>query len=260
MIYSNNNYFFFDYQRKKLLRISEKGENFQELISFSGSFETKMKPNKSNSEEIFLSNCSESLTSFDTKKNIFSNIENSPGERVFDFESLSQSRLLLLTEQGHLILKKKNFLNSHWEEVSKAKINLGDAQGTCCDKIAICPEEKMVAVCINTYTKLSKIVFFKIFKNQLVFKSVVDFPNLDFNYFEDLKFHKSENFKRNYVLTGLSNFTNTTICTLVIDKKNLKLLTLRKKNLELHHPCDLHQVEGDLVGIDGFGRLFCIGN
>lgn len=238
------------------MSISEEGTEAKDLKEFSGSFDMKFKKNKSfPNNEIFINNSSNFL--FSLKNENLTKIEKNHGERIFDFESLTNSRLLLLTEDGYLILKKKE--EGEWREKSFKKINLGEVQGTCIDKIAICPEEKIVAVCVNNYTKISKILFFKIFKNKLVFKSSIDFSQLGVDYFEDLKFHNFEQNDRKLVLTGISNYTTTKFYTFVLDKRNFKLLKMHKKETELHHPSDLHQVEESLMGIDGKGYVFRVG-
>lgn len=176
------------------------------------------------------------------------------GARIFDFQSLKDSKLILLTEDGHLILQKLEEKSSSSRTLSSCKIQLENVPGICTQKIAVHPEEGLVAVCIDVYTKLSRVVFYKIQKEKLILKSTLDFRNLNVNYFEAFEFYQKNG--RQMIVSGISNYGDSLLYTFVIDKRNYKLLQLKQKVTGTHHPSELHKVGNEMLGVDEKGALF----
>lgn len=196
----------------------------------------------------------DSIFCINTKEKTKFEIKKEVGERVFDFQSLKDSRILLLTEDGHLILQRIDGESQTSATLSTCKVQMENIPGICTQKIAVYPEEGLVAVCVDVYTKLSRVVLFKIKNNKLILKSTLDFRNLSLNYFEAFKFNQKK--CRQLIISGISNYGNSMLYTFIIDKRNYKLLKLKEKVTGVHHPSELHQVDKNLLGVDEKGALF----
>lgn len=236
------------------MKLDSNGGKVEEVIPFMGSFDSTMKVDAENPLNLIISNSMHKLFSLNTKtKNVFE-IDKKHGERIFDYLSLPKNKILMLTEDGYLILKKINNEGESSELIDYKKIKFEKLEGKSTEKMVYCPEEDIVAVCINVYTHLSRILLFRVTKNKLVLKSTLDFRDLKMNYFETLAFHKPQG--RFIALSAFSNYKKSTLYTYVMDKKNFKLLMVKTKVTDVHHPSHLHRVGDKLLGVDEKGIKF----
>lgn len=140
------------------MSISEEGTEAKDLKEFSGSFDMKFKKNKSfPNNEIFINNSSNFL--FSLKNENLTKIEKNHGERIFDFESLTNSRLLLLTEDGYLILKKKE--EGEWREKSFKKSTLEKFKVLASIKLLSALKKKLSLFVSTIIQKFQKFYFSK---------------------------------------------------------------------------------------------------
>lgn len=236
------------------MKIRSNGGDIEEVIPFMGSFESTMKADKNNPDDLLISNAMNKLFSLNTKTKEVFEIEKHHGERIFDYISLPQNRVLMLTEDGYMIMKSIDGEKKNSRYLNMKKIKFRDMPGKSTEKMIYCQEENLVAVCINVYTRLSRILIFKVKKDKLELKSTFDFNNLDMNYLEAMSFHKTQG--RFVTFSGLSNYKKSTLFTFVMDKSNYKLLLQKKFVTDAHHPSDLHLVEDKIMGVDERGVKF----
>lgn len=213
-----------------------------------------MKVDRNNPKNLLISDSMHKLFLLNTQSRVSFEITKISGERIFDYLTLPNDRILMLTEDGYLILKSINTKTKSSDFLYTKKIKFEKVQGKSTEKMVYCPHEGLVAVCINVYTHLSRILIFKIQKDEVILKSTIDFRNLSLNYFEALSFHKPKG--RYIALSGFSNYKKSKLYTLILDKRSFKLLTLKENTTDLHHPSELHQIGDALLGVDDKGVKF----
>lgn len=253
-MFNGKDYLFYDFQKKRILKLNSGGGEIDEVAPFMCPFESRMKVDSNDPENLLISDSMHMLYLLNTKSKESFEIGKDCGERIFDYLSLPKNRILMLTEDGYLILKSVDAKRKKSNLLNVKKIRFEKVQGKSTEKMVYCPEEGLIAVCINVYTHLSRILVFKIQKDKVILKSTIDFRNLNLNYLEALSFHKPKG--RYIALSGFSNYKKSKLYTLVLDKRSFKLLNLKEKITDLHHPSELHRIGDALCGVDDKGVKF----
>lgn len=180
------------------------------------------------------------------------------GEDCDDFETLSNSRVLLLTEDGNLLLYSYDKLRKSSRLLSSFKIKFLEKRNEKSITLSICPKDEMVAV--NTRVKgkhyLSRVILFRIFNNFIEYVNEIDLYDQSFKYFYAMTFN---NYRKNLlILSALTSESRAKLFTFTWDGFGFEELEHKRKSTDCNYPRKLQRINNFLIGADNCGKLFKI--
>lgn len=187
-------------------------------------------------------------------------IFNKTGGDCDDFHCLPGERVLLITEDGILILYKYNKREKKSELKTCKKIPLLRNRNEVAITLSVCPKNKIAAITtrVKTVYSMSRLLLYSIKEdNQLEYKAEIDLYDRDTMYFCAMSFF-------NYVgdiliLTGLTRQDNSILCTFIYDGESFWELVEKRMVTQAKNPRKLQLVGDEIIGADDFGKLIRIG-
>ena len=200
-----------------------------------------------------------SIVCLNTKTKSTFTIPRYEGDDCDDFQSLPKSRVLILTENGMLILYHYNKDNGACGVVGKTQIEFIKERKEKSITLCVCPKGKVAA--INTRVKgdhwISRVLVYEIDGSRIFLKSTVDLYDCKTKYFYAMNFH---GYRRDLlILTGMTSESKSYLYTLVYFNGELTELSSKRKITQSNYPRKLQRIGTSLVGADNNGKLFKIG-
>lgn len=261
VVYSNERYYVYDHKNKQVMVKTDSIEDMYPLFSHEGCGWTgrTMRTDKDDGNYLILNKNYKSMVCLNTEDCSSSfNIYIKEGQDCDDFETLSKGRLVVLTEEGSLLLYQYEKQRKVSRLLSSLDINLETERKEKSITLAICPKEQIIAINTRVKTKhtLSRVILFKIVNNVLEKFSQIDLYDQQFKYFYAMNFHGYRN--QLLILSALTSESKSRLFTFVYDGHSFQELGMKRKKTESNYPRKLQRINNTLVGADNNGKLFKI--
>lgn len=258
--FSRGKYFIYDHKNKqiqvKLNDLSEMKPHFShEGCGWTG---RTIRVDKDDDSYLLLNKNYKGLVCYNTETNSSFHIYKKEGQDCDDFATLGQSRLLLLTEDGSLLLYHYDKVRKASRILSSFKMKFEPGRNEKSITLAVCPKDEIVAVNTRVKSKhfLSKVLLFRIMNNYIEKISEVDLYDQKCKYFYAMNFHGYR--KSLLILSALTSESKSKLFTFVYDGYVFEELRQKRKKTESNYPRKLQRVQNVLIGADNNGKLFKI--
>lgn len=255
-IYKKGFYYLYDHMEKGIFR-RDLGPNSQpqKLMAFSGSSMTgrviRVGLNEFSSEDhLVLNQTNENLVYLDVqnlqKFDIIPRGEFYENLYIWDFQTLSDNRVAILTNSGFMILLKYFPETKTTFILSEFQLDLAEQEEAYC--MAVCPKSKVICVNISREkSRLSRLVVFEVDDDYLQKKDEMSFLNEHIEDIKTMEFY--DYFQDKLILTALTGNEPLTMFGFLYDGVNLREFVQRKVLSDLQMTYRLSRIEGGAEGL-----------
>lgn len=259
VIYANGSYYLYDFNNEIVMRVNQNREVdlicSHEGVDFNGRV---FRVDYDDNSWLLMNKKYKSIVCMDTSNKEFFEIDKVIGGDCDDFHCLPGEKVLLLTEDGFLILYEYNKREKSSKLLTYKKIPLFRNRNEVAITLSVCPRNKMVAITtrVKTVYSMSRLILYSIEKDSLEYKAEIDLYDRETKYFCAMSFYNY--FDDNLILTGLTRQENSILCTFLYDGENFRELVSKRVITEAKNPRKLQLVNNVIIGADDFGKLIRI--
>ena len=185
------------------------------------------------------------------------------GEDCDDFYSLPGSRVIMLTEDGYLLMYKYDKQKMTSKLISKIHFKLSEERKEVAITMCVCPKNEIVAVVtrVKRLYHISRVFLFRIDDPRLEKPNIARMAELDLYdkstiYFCAMTFYKYIN--NALILTGMTRDKNSKVITLIYDGKEFKEYHHLRAQTSAVNPRKIVMTGEDIIGADDLGKVFAI--
>lgn len=259
MIYANGSYFLYDFNNEIVMRVNPNREVdlicTHEGVDFNGRV---FRVDSDDSSWLLMNKKYKSIICMNTNNKQSFEIQKTLGADCDDFQCLPGGRVLMLTEDGFLILQEYSKEEETSEVITYKQIYLLKNRNEVAITLVVCPQNKIAAIStrVKTVYSMSRLILYSIGEGSLDYKAEIDLYDRETKYFCAMSFYNYYN--DNLILTGLTRQEKSILCTFLYDGENFKELVSKRIVTEAKNPRKLQLVGNEIIGADDYGKLIRI--